>query len=161
MFNERVHQNNLQRSRHFKALKLAVRQNDEQAIEREIKFLSIRSYNPEQVGFSVDDLYHHVENIVVALNGDGDKRRGLRSVYGYKQAQLLRLRKLIGGGVGVKKAMLIRRDSLSDDVKVIGQKLRYYERILTIVNEQLKSRGIVVEPSGTLVTNYVNECVHA
>lgn len=164
MNNERVRSNNAQRSSHFKALKLAVRHDDTQAIEREVRFLSIRSYKPSDVGFSVDDLYHHVENVFIALNGDGEKRRGLRAVYSYKQAQLLKLRRRIGkcpNGIGVRPSDIQRRDELTADLRNIGQKLRYYERILSIVNEQLKARGVVVETSGTLEAEHTDVHVHA
>lgn len=159
--NDRVRSNNVQRSRHFKALKLAVRYNDEQAIKREVAFLSLRAYKPSDVGFSVDDLYHHIENVVIALNGDGDKRRGLRAVYVYKQMQLGKLQKRIGDGTGVKPEIIQRRNELRADLRNIGPKLRYYERILSIVNEQLKARGVVVEASGELEAEYISEKVRA
>lgn len=159
--NERVRSNNAQRSSHFKALKLAVRYHDEAAISREVSFLSIRAYKPSDVGFSINDLYHHTENIYIALNGDNDKRRGLRAVHAYKLVQLIKLRKRIGNGIGARSSDISLRDELAADLKNIGEKIRYYERILHIVDDQLKARGVVTEASGTLEVEHNSVHVYA
>lgn len=142
---------NADRRKTFSDLYTACRDNDEKVITRKTMTLSILAYKPEDHGFSVHDLYHYREPIVNMLHGIDDQfhhsQHGLYETLAYKKAQLQKLNKKLSesNGAGNDQKSQDFRKKLSEDIHNISGKIKFLSRIETILNDELRKRGEVIE----------------